>query len=176
MFGIVCKPTGAALTASRATIRHRHTINADLPAGLNQSDDCEGGALMSQTIELSDESVALLKRQADAHGLTVDGWVQALARAKTRMDDVYPGRQKAQAAAPRILEIQKRVKPDPDGRRNSRRHTTEITSPAPSWRVPDPSAVRLAPSSVRAVLRRFSGTPSRDETAGGAWAAWQPPP
>jgi hypothetical protein len=68
---------------------------------------------MSQTIELSDESVALLKRQADAHSLTVDTWVQALAREKACMDYVYSGRQKAQAAAPRILEIQKRVKPDP---------------------------------------------------------------
>ena len=69
---------------------------------------------MSQPIELSDESAALLKRQADAQGLTVDAWVQALAREKARMDDVYSGRPKAQAAAARILEIQKRVKPDPD--------------------------------------------------------------
>jgi hypothetical protein len=69
---------------------------------------------MSQTIELSDESAALLKQQADAHGVTVDAWVQALAREKARIDEVHSGRQKAQAAA-RILEIQKRVKPDPDG-------------------------------------------------------------
>jgi hypothetical protein len=76
-----------------------------------------GGTLlgMSQTIELSDESAALLKRQADAHGLTVDAWVQALAREKARMEHADSGRQKAQAAAARILEIQKRVKPDPDG-------------------------------------------------------------
>ena len=70
---------------------------------------------MSQTIELSDESAALLKQQADAHGVTVDAWVQALAREKARIDEVHSGRQKAQAAAARILEIQKRVKPDPDG-------------------------------------------------------------
>jgi len=70
---------------------------------------------MSQIIELSDESAALLKRQADAHGLTVDAWVQELARERARMDDVYLGRQKAQAAAARILQIQQRVKPDPDG-------------------------------------------------------------
>jgi hypothetical protein len=62
----------------------------------------------------SDESAALLKQQADAHGVTVDAWVQALAREKARIDEVHSGRQKAQAAA-RILEIQKRVKPDPDG-------------------------------------------------------------
>jgi hypothetical protein len=70
---------------------------------------------MSQIIELSDESAALLKRQADAHGLTVDAWVQALARERARMDDVYLGRQKAQAAAAGILQIQQRVKLDPDG-------------------------------------------------------------
>ena len=70
---------------------------------------------MSQTIELSDESAALLKQQAAAHGLSLDEWVQALAREKARTDEVQPGWQKAQAAAARILEIQKRVKPDPEG-------------------------------------------------------------
>ena len=70
---------------------------------------------MSQTIELSDESAALLKRQAAAHGLSVDAWVEALAREKARTDDVEPGRQKARAAAACILEIQKRVKPDAEG-------------------------------------------------------------
>jgi hypothetical protein len=70
---------------------------------------------MSQTIELSDESVALLKQQAAAHGLSVAAWVEALAREKARTDGVQPGRRKAQAAAARILEIQKRVKPDPEG-------------------------------------------------------------
>jgi hypothetical protein len=70
---------------------------------------------MSQTIELSDEIAALLKRQAEAHGLSVDAWVQVLAREKAHIDNVEPSRQSAQAAAARILEIQKRVKPDPDG-------------------------------------------------------------
>ena len=70
---------------------------------------------MSQTIELSDESAALLKQQAAARGLSVDAWVQALAREKARSDEVRSSRQKAQAAAARILEIQKRVKPDPAG-------------------------------------------------------------
>jgi len=70
---------------------------------------------MSQTIELSDESAALLKRQAEAHGLSVDAWVQALAREKARMDDIQSSRLRARAAAARILEIQKRVKPDPEG-------------------------------------------------------------
>ena len=58
---------------------------------------------MSQTVELSDESAALLKQQADAHGVTVDAWVQALAREKARLDDIHSGRQRAQAAAARIL-------------------------------------------------------------------------
>jgi hypothetical protein len=70
---------------------------------------------MGQTIELSDESVALLKRQAEAHGLSVDAWVLALAREKADVDGVQPSRQRAQAAAARIREIQKRVKPDPEG-------------------------------------------------------------
>ncbi len=70
---------------------------------------------MSQTIRLSDESAALLKRQAEAHGLTVDAWVEALAREKAEMDEVRPARQGKQAAVARILAIQKRVKPDPEG-------------------------------------------------------------
>ena len=70
---------------------------------------------MSQAIELSDENAALLKCQAAAHGLSVDSWVETLAREKARTDDVQPGRSKAQAAAVRILQIQKRVKPDPEG-------------------------------------------------------------
>jgi len=70
---------------------------------------------MSQTIELSDESVALLKQQAEAHGLSVDAWVLALARGKAHVADIQQSRQKAQAAAARIREIRKRVKPDPEG-------------------------------------------------------------
>ena len=70
---------------------------------------------MSQTIELSDESAELLRRQAEAHGLSVDAWVLELAREKARIDEVQSRRQTAQAAAARILEIQKRVKPDPEG-------------------------------------------------------------
>ncbi len=68
---------------------------------------------MSQTIELSDESAALLRRQAEAHGLTVYAWVEALAREKARVDDIQSSRQKAKAAAARILETQKRIRPDP---------------------------------------------------------------
>jgi hypothetical protein len=70
---------------------------------------------VSQIIELSDESAALLKRQASAHGLTVQAWVQVLAYEKARTEDTPPVLQKAQAAVSRILELQKRVKPDPEG-------------------------------------------------------------
>ena len=70
---------------------------------------------MSQTIVLSDESAALLRRQAEAHGVTVDAWVEALARERARVGDTQTIRQKAEAAVARILEIQTRVKPDPDG-------------------------------------------------------------
>jgi accessory colonization factor AcfC len=70
---------------------------------------------MSQTVELSDESVALLKRQAESQGLSIDAWVLALAREKAEADNVLAVPQAAQAAVARILEIQKRVKPDPEG-------------------------------------------------------------
>jgi len=70
---------------------------------------------MKQTIELSDESAALLRQQAEAHGLTVDAWVEELAQEKARVADLQSSRQKAEAAVARILEIQERVKPDPEG-------------------------------------------------------------
>jgi len=66
-------------------------------------------------IELPDESVARLEKQAAAHGVSLEAWVQELAREKAREDDSLANRRKAQAAAARILEIQKRVKPDPQG-------------------------------------------------------------
>jgi hypothetical protein len=42
------------------------------------------------------------------------GW-RKLPREKARADDIQSGRQKAEAAAARIREIQERVKPDPEG-------------------------------------------------------------
>jgi hypothetical protein len=70
---------------------------------------------MSRAIELSDESLALLKHQAESHGVSVDAWVEMLARERANVDAVRPNQQRARAAAARILEIQKRVKPDPEG-------------------------------------------------------------
>ncbi len=70
---------------------------------------------MSHTIQLSDESAVLLKRQAAAYGLSIGAWVEMLARGNARINDVRPSQRNAQAAAARILEIQKRVAPDPEG-------------------------------------------------------------
>jgi hypothetical protein len=70
---------------------------------------------MSRAIELSDESLAWLKHQAESHGVSVDAWVEMLARERANVDAVRPNQQRARAAAARILEIQKRVKPDPEG-------------------------------------------------------------
>lgn len=70
---------------------------------------------MSQTIELSDESAELLRRQAEAHGVTVDAWVEELVHQKARADHPQASRLRAEAAAARIVELQERVKPDPEG-------------------------------------------------------------
>jgi hypothetical protein len=70
---------------------------------------------MNLTIELSEESAARLKQQAEAHGLSLEAWVQALAHEKARAEEGEANRWKSQAAAARILEIQQRVNPDPEG-------------------------------------------------------------
>jgi hypothetical protein len=78
-------------------------------------DKPEDLADMSRTTQLSDESAQLLKRQAEAHGLSIDAWVEKLAREKADLEEAPLDRRRGQAAAARILEIQTRVKPDPDG-------------------------------------------------------------
>ena len=55
-------------------------------------------------IELPDQQAEALKAKAAAQGLTLEAWLQRLA------EEPSP-----QAAAARILELQKRVKPDPEG-------------------------------------------------------------
>ena len=70
---------------------------------------------MNLTIELSEESAARLKQQAAAHGLSLKLWEQALAQEKARAEEGEANRAKSRAAAARILEIQRRVKPDPEG-------------------------------------------------------------
>jgi plasmid stability protein len=70
---------------------------------------------MNLTIELSEESAARLRQQAAAHGLSLEAWVQALAQEKARTEESEANRSRSQAAASRILEIQQRVRPDPEG-------------------------------------------------------------
>ena len=64
-------------------------------------------------IELPDEQAAALKARAAALGLTLEDWFKELAP-----PDEHPAeavRQSKQAAAASILELQKSVKPDPEG-------------------------------------------------------------
>lgn len=64
-------------------------------------------------IEIPDQQAAALKAKAAAQGLTLEGWIQKLAE-----QEAPPGqdqRTTAQAAATGILEMQKHVKPDPEG-------------------------------------------------------------
>lgn len=69
---------------------------------------------MSQIIHISDESAALLARQAAAHGKSLEEWVEELAFEKARANGATR-RAKTRAAAEGILELQKSVQPDPEG-------------------------------------------------------------
>jgi len=62
-------------------------------------------------IELPDEQAAALSAKAASQGLTLTAWLQTLA-------EPYSSVQKprsAKDAVARILELQKHVKPDPEG-------------------------------------------------------------
>jgi len=62
-------------------------------------------------IQIPDEQAAALKAKAAAEGLTLEEWLRKLAEPETPMKDTLT----AQEAAARILELQKHVKPDPEG-------------------------------------------------------------
>ena len=62
-------------------------------------------------IELPDQQVAALKARAAAQGLTLEAWLRRLADEEASL--IAPRSPKEAAA--RILELQKRVKPDPEG-------------------------------------------------------------
>ena len=64
-------------------------------------------------IELPDEQAAALKARAAALGLTLEQWLEKLAAHDEHFADA--DRQSKQAAATSILELQKSVKPDPEG-------------------------------------------------------------
>jgi hypothetical protein len=71
---------------------------------------------MSRTIHISDESAAVLARQAAAQGLTLDAWIERLASESEKAGPGVTTRHaKTRAAAEGILELQKLVKPDPEG-------------------------------------------------------------
>lgn len=61
-------------------------------------------------IELPDQQAAALKARAAAEGLTLEAWLKRLADEGASSTVMSP-----QEAAAHILEIQKRVKPDPEG-------------------------------------------------------------
>jgi hypothetical protein len=62
-------------------------------------------------IELPDKQAAALKAKAAAQGLTLEAWLQRLADEEAY--SIAP--RSPREAAARILQLQKRVKPDPEG-------------------------------------------------------------
>jgi hypothetical protein len=65
-------------------------------------------------IELPDQQAAALKAKAAAEGLALEAWLKKLAEDDARPDATTRS-SKTLAAAEGILELQKRVKPDPEG-------------------------------------------------------------
>jgi len=61
-------------------------------------------------IEIPDEQAEALKAKAAAEGLTLEAWLERLAEERP-----VPGSPSVLAAAARIRELQKHVKPDPEG-------------------------------------------------------------
>lgn len=62
-------------------------------------------------IELSDKQAAVLKAKAAAQGLSLEDFFQKLTEEEVPAD-ALPS---PQEAAARIFELQKRIKPDPEG-------------------------------------------------------------
>lgn len=69
---------------------------------------------MSQTIEISEQTAALLREQAAARGISLEAWLHRLATEKALPPD-SARQEKIRAAVEGILELQKHVKPDPEG-------------------------------------------------------------
>jgi hypothetical protein len=62
-------------------------------------------------IQLPDQQAAALRAKAAAMGLTLEAWLERLADE----GDLTNAPRSAQAAVARILQLQQRVKPDPEG-------------------------------------------------------------
>jgi hypothetical protein len=65
-------------------------------------------------IEIPDDQAAALKARAAAQGLTLKAWLGKLAGEDQGQSPAKPHRSPQEAAA-HILELQKHVKPDPEG-------------------------------------------------------------
>lgn len=61
-------------------------------------------------IELPDDQAAALQAKLSAQGISGEAWVQKMVAAETPATD-----RSAKQAVARILELQKKVQPDPDG-------------------------------------------------------------
>ena len=64
-------------------------------------------------IEIPDDQAAALKAKAAAQGLSLNAWLEKLAAEDE--GQAMKSRKSPQDAAAHILELQKRVKPDPEG-------------------------------------------------------------
>jgi plasmid stability protein len=69
--------------------------------------------MTSITIELPDDQAVALKMRAAEEGLSLEGW--ASRQLADSVQSSAQSRRSPQEAAARILELQKDVKPDPDG-------------------------------------------------------------
>jgi hypothetical protein len=70
---------------------------------------------MSLTIKISEESAELLAEQAKKRGLSVEAWIERLAREEAQASPPTTRNRKTREAAAGILALQKEVKPDPEG-------------------------------------------------------------
>jgi hypothetical protein len=69
---------------------------------------------MSQISQISEKSATLLAKQAAAHGLSLEAWIEELASEKAQSSDATTRHLKTREAAAGILELQKHVKPGPE--------------------------------------------------------------
>ena len=62
---------------------------------------------MILTIEVADENAERLRKQAEARGLTLEEWVQAIVRERARDSQRLMDRRLAQSDTARMLELQR---------------------------------------------------------------------
>ena len=69
---------------------------------------------MSQVVHISEESAELLSQQAEARGLSLEAWIERLA-SEHALVSATTRNSRTRAAAEGLIEMQKQIKPDPDG-------------------------------------------------------------